>query len=43
LRPDIDETVRTRALAHIYEFLDDPLDREVIAGTLAVIRSLDPT
>ncbi len=40
LRPDIDETVRIRALAHIYEFLDDPLDRDVIAGIISVTRSV---
>ena len=43
LQPDVDETVRTRALDHIYEFLDDPLDRSVIAGLLSVTRSLNST
>lgn len=41
LRPDVDEAVRTRALAHIYEFLDDPLDRDVLNEILALTRSLD--
>ena len=41
LRPDVDETVRTSALAHIFEFLDDPLDRDVLNEILALTRSLD--
>jgi fructosamine-3-kinase len=43
LRPEVDETARTRALDHIYEFLDNPLDRGVIAEILSVTRSLSPT
>jgi thiamine kinase-like enzyme len=36
-----DDAQRARALAHIHEFLDDPLDRDVLAEILAVTRSLD--
>jgi hypothetical protein len=41
LRPGLDNAERARALAHIDEFLDDPLDRGVLAEILAVIRYLD--
>ncbi|HEV2928928.1 MAG TPA: aminoglycoside phosphotransferase family protein [Propionibacteriaceae bacterium] len=41
LRPGLDDAERARALAHIHEFLDDPLDRNVLAQILAVTRSLD--
>jgi hypothetical protein len=41
LGPGLDAVERARALAHIYEFLDDPLDRDVLAEILAVTRSVD--
>jgi thiamine kinase-like enzyme len=40
LRPGGSDVERARALAHIDEFLDDPLDRDVIAGILSVTRSV---
>jgi Ser/Thr protein kinase RdoA (MazF antagonist) len=41
LGPDLNDTEKARALAHIHEFLDDPLDRSALAGILSVTRSLD--
>ena len=41
LQPRLDDAERARALAHIHEFLDDPLDRDVLSGILSVTRSLD--
>ena len=35
------DVARARAVAHIVEFLDDPLDRDVVAAILSVTRSLD--
>jgi hypothetical protein len=40
LQPGLDDAERARALAHIHEFLDDPLDRDVLHGILSVTRSL---
>ena len=42
LQPGLGDDERARALAHIYEFLNDPLDREVLNGILSVTRSLHP-
>jgi hypothetical protein len=41
LQPGLDDAGRARALAHIDEFLGDPLDRDVLAGILSVTRSID--
>jgi Ser/Thr protein kinase RdoA (MazF antagonist) len=41
LKPDLDDVARSRALSHIVEFLDDPLDRDVVTGILSATRSLD--
>jgi Ser/Thr protein kinase RdoA (MazF antagonist) len=41
LQPGLIDVQRARALAHIQEFLNDPLDRGVLAEILSVTRSLD--
>ena len=40
LQPGPDDAQRARALAHIHEFLDNPLDRDVIAE---ILPSPDPS
>jgi aminoglycoside phosphotransferase (APT) family kinase protein len=41
LGPGPDDVERASALAHLYEFLDDPFDRDVLTEILSVTRSLD--